>query len=137
MAIGIDAKRISGHSMHRGGITAARLAGVDEDSVYIQSGHGQHRLGGASVYRGTQRRGRQHSVNGLGQGPVGQTVYGLGVRTGHMGVEIECVMLKDSIRNGVIAAGAVEAGGPRPLIGWAPHSISQQLASRQMGDVTP
>ena len=44
-AIGVDAKRISGRSMRRGGITAARLAGVAEDSVYIQSGHGQHRVG--------------------------------------------------------------------------------------------
>ena len=39
-AIGVDAKRISSRSMRRGGITAARLAGVA-----IQSGHGQHRVG--------------------------------------------------------------------------------------------
>ena len=52
-----------------------------------------------------------------------------------MGAEIECVMLKleDSIRNSVLMAGAVEVGGPRPLTVWVLHSISQQLATRQMG----
>ena len=44
-AIGVDAKRISGRSMRRGGITAARLAGVAEDSVDIHFCHGQHRVG--------------------------------------------------------------------------------------------
>ena len=41
----VHAKRISGRSMRRGGITAARLAGVAEDSVDIQFCHGQHRVG--------------------------------------------------------------------------------------------
>ena len=48
-AIGVDAKRISGRSMRRGGIPAARLAGVAEDLVYIQSCHGQHRVHDAVV----------------------------------------------------------------------------------------
>ena len=76
-AIGVDAKRISSRSMRRGGITAARLAGVA-----IQSGHGQHRVG--RRYTGdSQRRGLLRCVKCLGQGPLGQTLYGLGVLAGN------------------------------------------------------
>ena len=46
-----------------------------------------------------------------------------------MGVEIKCVKLKDSIRNCVLTAEAVEAKIPRPLTVWIPHLILQRLAS--------
>jgi len=49
-AIGVDSARFSGRSMRRGGITTARQAGVPEDVVYLQSGHGQCRPGRRYVH---------------------------------------------------------------------------------------
>ena len=43
--IGDSTDHISGRSMRRGGITTARQAGVPEDVVYRQSGHGVRRAG--------------------------------------------------------------------------------------------
>ena len=43
--IGDSTDHISGRSMRRGGITTARQAGVPEDVVFRQSGHGVRRAG--------------------------------------------------------------------------------------------
>ena len=45
LAIGVNPQRMSGRSMRRGGITAARQQKVPEDVVYATSGHGMKRAG--------------------------------------------------------------------------------------------
>ena len=45
LAIGVDARHVSGRSMRRGGMTTARKNKVPEDVVYATSGHGMRRAG--------------------------------------------------------------------------------------------
>lgn len=45
LAIGVDERHVSGRSMRRGGMTAARKSKVPEDVVYATSGHGMRRAG--------------------------------------------------------------------------------------------
>ena len=44
-AIGLDAKRFTGVSARKGGISTALDGGVDEAVIYLQSGHGSHTAG--------------------------------------------------------------------------------------------
>jgi hypothetical protein len=45
LAIGVRPEHMSGRSMRRGGMTAARQQGVPEDVVYATSGHGMRKAG--------------------------------------------------------------------------------------------
>ena len=67
-AIGVDAARMSGRSMRRGGITAGTMANVPEEVLFLQSGHGQKKAG--RLYMHDQSAERLYATSkalGMGQ----------------------------------------------------------------------